>query len=166
MIFTARAEYGVRLLVALGHQADGAPLSLRHIAEAEALPFAYLEAIAAKLRRAGLIEARRGAQGGYRLARAPEDITMEEAIVALEGVVAPMACFGADAAEQDRVLCSHPAGRSERCATRYLWTRVQGGVLRALQDTTLADLVSFSARTHAEPPAPLTALPLAKELHA
>ena len=68
MIFTTKAEYGVRLLVELGRQHDGAgsptPVSLKAIAEAEALPLAYLERIVALLKKAGLVEATRGAHGG------------------------------------------------------------------------------------------------------
>src|SRR5690242_429064 len=96
MIFTTKAEYGVRLLVELGRQTEGGAggvLSLKAIAEAEGLPLAYLERIVALLRKAELVESTRGAHGGYRLARAAEDIRMDEAIVALEGSVAPMTCF-------------------------------------------------------------------------
>ncbi len=63
MIFTTKAEYGVRLLVELGRQHDGtgapSPVSLKAIAEAEALPLAYLERIVALLKKAGLVEATR-----------------------------------------------------------------------------------------------------------
>jgi Rrf2 family protein len=166
MFFTARAEYGVRLLVALGHAAAGGqPRSLKDVAEAEALPGAYLEGIAARLRRAGLVEARRGAHGGYRLTREPAEITMDEVVVALEGTLAPMACFGDDPDASARVHCSHLDGAGDPCATRYLWMRVQDGVIRTLQDVTLADLVAFSARPQTDP-APLVAPSLAKELHA
>ena len=91
MIFTTKAEYGVRLLVELGrHFEDGSPVSLKAIAEAEALPLAYLERIVALLRKADLVESTRGAHGGYRLARDPATIHMDEAVLALEGAVAPM----------------------------------------------------------------------------
>ena len=93
MIFTTKAEYGVRLLVELGRHGNGDPVSLKAIAEAEGLPLAYLERIVALLKKAGLVESTRGAHGGYRLARPPTEITMDEAVLALEGAVAPMACF-------------------------------------------------------------------------
>ncbi len=74
MIFTTKAEYGVRLLVELGrHHEDGSPVSLKAIAEAEGLPLAYLERIVALLKKAALVESTRGAHGGYRLARDPRD---------------------------------------------------------------------------------------------
>ena len=79
MIFTTKAEYGVRLLVELGRaRAEGGistPVSLKAIAERDNLPLAYLERIVALLRRAGLVESTRGAHGGYRLAREPESLT-------------------------------------------------------------------------------------------
>ena len=145
MIFTTKAEYGVRLLIQLGLQAgDGtaAPVSLKAIAEAEKLPLAYLERIAALLKRAGLVEATRGAHGGYLLAEPAEEITMDAVVLALEGAIAPMECFFDD--REGRVLCSHE-GHGHACATKLLWTRVQVGVIRSLQKTTLAELVAFAS---------------------
>lgn len=155
MIFTTKAEYGVRLLVELGRQHDGAgsptPVSLKAIAEAEALPLAYLERIVALLKKAGLVEATRGAHGGYRLTRQPAEIHMDEVVLALEGGVAPMTCFVAEDGQGaggsvSRVVCNHEADAGHGCATKLLWTRVQGGVVKALAQTTLAELVAFSNR--------------------
>jgi Rrf2 family protein len=159
MIFTTKAEYGVRLLVELGRQHDAAgvptPVSLKAIAEAEALPLAYLERIVALLKKAGLVEATRGAHGGYRLTRQPADIHMDEVVLALEGGVAPMTCFvaedGGAGGSVSRVVCNHEADSGHGCATKLLWTRVQGGVVRALAQTTLAELVAFSNRTIPNP---------------
>jgi Rrf2 family cysteine metabolism transcriptional repressor len=160
MIFTTKAEYGVRLLVELGRQHDGAgtpgggvPISLQAIAEAEALPLAYLERIVALLKKAGLVEATRGAHGGYRIMRQPAEIHMDEVVLALEGGVAPMTCFIAEdgAAAHGRVVCSHEADAGHGCATKLLWTRVQGGVVKALAQTTLAELVAFSNRETQHP---------------
>jgi Rrf2 family transcriptional regulator, cysteine metabolism repressor len=150
MIFTTKAEYGVRLLIQLGLQGREAPVSLKAVAEAEDLPLAYLERIAALLKKAGLVQATRGAHGGYVLARSPEEITMDHVVLALEGAIAPMDCFFDD--REGRVLCSHQAD-GEHCATKLLWTRVQMGVIRSLQRTTLAELVDFTAP--ASPTAPL-----------
>ena len=153
MIFTTKAEYGVRLLIQLGINGGGQPVSLKTVAAVENLPLAYLERIAALLRRAGIIEATRGAHGGYRLAKAPEDLTMDEVVLALEGAVAPMDCFLDDRA--GRVLCSHHAD-GEACSTKLLWTRVQANVLKTLADTTLAELVEFHNRQLAPPREPAT----------
>lgn len=157
MIFTTKAEYGVRLLIRLGHQSDGAPMSLKTIAAAEQLPLAYLERIAALLKRADLVASTRGAHGGYVLAQPAEEITMDRVVLALEGAIAPMECFtgGADDARtSSRVSCSHTEG--QHCATKLLWTRVQLGVIKSLQSTTLAELVAFSA---AQPVLPVEPLP-------
>lgn len=145
MIFTTKAEYGVRLLIELGRQQVVAgpvtPVALKSIAEAEDLPLAYLERIVALLKKQGLVESTRGAHGGYRLARPAEEITMDEAILALEGAIAPMDCFFDDA--EGRVMCSHVTDGGHGCGTKVLWTRVQGAVHGALQRTTLAELVAF-----------------------
>src|SRR3954447_6415249 len=153
MIFTTKAEYGVRLLIQLGRQgeaAGGRPLSLKAIAEAENLPLAYCERIAALLKKHGLVVSTRGAHGGYVLARAAEDITMDQAVLALEGAIAPMDCFLDD--HDGRVQCSHGEDGGA-CATKLLWTRVQLGVIRSLQKTTLAELIEFDSRFPAGAPA-------------
>ena len=144
MIFSSKAEYGVRLMVELGRQSPEHPTSLKAVAEAEGLPLAYLEQVVARLRKAGLVMSARGAHGGYWLARAPEEISMDEVVQALEGSIAPMECFVNEHTE--RVLCSHEPDAGRGCATKLLWTRVQGGIIRSLQQTTLADLVEFSRR--------------------
>ena len=146
MIFSSKAEYGVRLMVELGRQEQDRPVSLKVIAAAERLPLAYLEQVVARLKRAGLVRSARGAHGGYWLARPAEEITMDEVVLALEGSIAPMECF-TDTTE--RVLCSHPEHRRDEdhhCATKLLWLRVQGGIARALSGTTLAELVEFARR--------------------
>lgn len=164
MIFTTKAEYGVRLMVRLGELPGDEPVSLKTVAETERLPLAYLERIVALLRKAGLVTSTRGAHGGYRLARPASEIRMDEVIVALEGSVAPMSCFvddreGEGARDPDRVLCSHIDDSGSGCATKLLWTRVQGGVFRALQQTTLAELVTFQSPA-AAPPAAAEARPV------
>jgi len=157
MFFTTKAEYGVRLLIELGRQPGGKPVSLKAIADAENLPLAYLERIVALLKRANLVQSTRGAHGGYQLSRAAEDIAMNEVVLALEGSVAPMECFVEDDGD-GRVLCSHHNDSGRACATKLLWTRVQANVLKTLADTTLAELVEFQNRqlTPAREPATIT----------
>ncbi len=141
MIFTTKAEYGVRLLIQLGRQGGDAPVSLKAVAALENLPLAYLERIAALLKKAELVRSTRGAHGGYVLARPAEEITMDAVVLALEGAIAPMDCFVDD--REARVSCSHQTDE-EHCATKLLWTRVQMGVIKSLQRTTLAELVEFA----------------------
>ena len=146
MLFSTKAEYGVRLMVEVGRRAHRAqepePVSLTQIAEAEHLPLSYLEHLVAKLRQAGLLTSVRGAHGGYLLARPAEEIGMLEVVQALEGPIAPMECFHPD--NEGRVQCSHPDEADRTCATKLLWTRVHGGVTKALSGTTLAELVAFT----------------------
>lgn len=141
MLFSTKAEYGVRLMVELGRQPGSAPVSLSAVAESERLPLSYLEHLVAKLRNAGLVTSTRGARGGYSLAKPPGEITLDKVVEALEGQLVPMECFHED--PEGRVLCSHESD-DRACATKLLWTRVQGGVTRALAGTTLAELVEFA----------------------
>lgn len=145
MLFSTKAEYGVRLMVELGRQPGSSPISLSAVAEAERLPLSYLEHLVARLRKAGLVSSTRGAHGGYSLARPAESITLDEVVEALEGQIAPMECF--HESPEGKVLCSHEGDGDRACATKLLWTRVQNGVTKALAGTTLAELVEFSGGT-------------------
>jgi Rrf2 family transcriptional regulator, cysteine metabolism repressor len=142
MLFSTKAEYGVRLMVELGRRDGSEPVALSAIAEAEVLPLSYLEHLVAKLRDAGLVASTRGAHGGYRLGRPAEEIRMLDVVEALEGPIAPMECF--HETREGRVLCSHETDGDEACATKLLWTRVHGGISKALAGTTLAELVEFA----------------------
>ena len=162
MNFSSKAEYGVRLMVELGRQEGDQPMSLKAIAEAENLPPSYLEHVVASLKRAGLVASSRGAHGGYRLARPAEEIAMDEVVLALEGSIAPMECF--TSVPPGRVACSHEGDAASTCSTKLLWMRVQGGVMDRLAQTTLEELVLFSARS--EPLAAPAVAPVATSLPA
>jgi Rrf2 family cysteine metabolism transcriptional repressor len=142
VLFSTKAEYGVRLMVELGRQPGSEPVALSAVAEAERLPLSYLEHLVAKLRAADLVTSTRGAHGGYQLARPASEISMDAVVEALEGPIAPMECF--HEAPEGKVLCSHETDGYEACATKLLWTRVQGGVNKALSGTSLAELVEFA----------------------
>jgi Rrf2 family transcriptional regulator, cysteine metabolism repressor len=142
MMFSTRSEYGVRVMIHLGRRHGAGPVSLADVAESEKLPLAYLEQLVAKLRKAELVRSTRGAHGGYELAAAPEEITMAAVVQALEGPLAAMQCLTDPVTS--RVLCNHELDADESCATKLLWTRVQGSVSRALEQTTLAELVAFA----------------------
>jgi Rrf2 family transcriptional regulator, cysteine metabolism repressor len=157
MMFSTKAEYGVRVMVELARRAGSSPdgadsvVPLAEIAEHDGMPLAYLEHLVARLRKAGLIDSRRGSRGGYMLARPAEQITTAEIVEALEGAIAPIECIsqGPDGA----IVCSRelvpatPAGGgrvgsdSYVCPTKLLWTKVRFSIVKALEDTTLADLV-------------------------
>ena len=156
MLFSTKAEYGVRLMVELGRRAGddpagATPVALSAVAESEMLPLSYLEHLVAKLRDAGLVASVRGAHGGYRLAHPASEIAMLAVVQALEGPIAPMECFHTD--REGRVQCSHETDE-RTCATKLLWTRVQGGVTGALAGTTLEELVAFTDQDSALAVAP------------
>jgi Rrf2 family protein len=145
MMFSTKAEYGVRVMVALARHDGDAPVSLSEIADEDGLPLAYLEHLMARLRKAGLVDSRRGARGGYLLARPAGEITMAEVVEALEGSIAPIECIteGTDGI----LTCAREAAEDHRvCATKLLWTRVRGSIVRTLEDTTLSDLVQDKPR--------------------
>jgi Rrf2 family cysteine metabolism transcriptional repressor len=191
MMFSTKAEYGVRVMVALAQRAMESPtgeepvvgqgedgpgraghqnpslVSLAEIAERDGLPLAYLEHLVARLRKAGLIESRRGSRGGYMLARAPAEIKMAEVVEALEGSIAPIECIslGPDGS----IVCSRESDPAHVCPTKLLWTRVRFAIVSTLMETTLADLLvgaalpATAARTTTELPLAATA-PAAKRL--
>lgn len=171
MMFSTKAEYGVRVMVELarraGESVDGAEsvVPLAEIAEHDGMPLAYLEHLVARLRKAGLIDSRRGSRGGYLLARPAADITMAEVVEALEGSIAPIECIsqGPDGS----IVCSRESDPDHVCPTKLLWTRVRGSIVRTLKETTLADLVLTRRQTAAESiAAPLDPLPASTALSA
>jgi len=117
------------------------PLSLTEVAQKQGLSQAYLEQIAIDLRRAGLLHSKRGAQGGYYLARAPEAMTAGDVIRALEGSILPIQCV----ADQKCVPCSIENG----CSARDLWEEVRDRLVETLDSITLADLEQIHDRNQA-----------------
>jgi Rrf2 family protein len=140
MMFSTKAEYGVRVMVELARRTSDSPVPLAEIAEHDGLPLAYLEHLVARLRRAGLVDSRRGSRGGYLLARPAEEITMAEVVEALEGAIAPIECIsqGSDGS----IVCSRETSPRSPCPTKFLWTRVHASIVRTLQETTLGDLLT------------------------
>ena len=147
-MFSTKAEYGVRVMAHLAKRDGDTPIPLGTIADAEGLPLAYLEHLVQRLRKAGLVESRRGAHGGYTLAREAVDISMAEVVRALEGEIAPIECISAD--PDGGLICVREGEMGhDPCPTKLLWTRVQGSIVRTLSDMTLADLAR-PARTRPE----------------
>jgi len=144
MMFSTKAEYGVRVMVALAQRAAASPageepvVPLAEIAEHDGLPLAYLEHLVARLRKAGLVDSRRGSRGGYMLARPAGQITMAEVVEALEGSIAPIECISQN--PDGSIVCSREADPTHVCPTKLLWTRVRLAIVRTLVETTLADL--------------------------
>jgi len=139
MMFSTKAEYGVRVMVGLARRAGGEPVPLAEIAANDGLPLAYLEHLVARLRKAGLVDSRRGSRGGYMLARAADEITMAEVVQALEGAIAPIECISE--AADGSIVCSRESDTTHVCPTKLLWTRVRASIVHTLRETTLADLL-------------------------
>ncbi len=152
MMFSTKAEYGVRVMVELARRAGDDPVPLAEIAAHDGLPLAYLEHLVARLRKAGLVDSRRGSRGGYMLARPSSEITMAEVVEALEGSIAPIECISQ--AADGSIVCSRESSPEHVCPTKLLWTRVRLSIVNTLRETTLADLLI----TPAIPAAALTPL--------
>lgn len=165
MMFSTKAEYGVRVMVGLARRGDGAgapgePVPLAEIAAKDGLPLAYLEHLVARLRKAGLVDSRRGSRGGYMLARPASEITMAEVVQALEGSIAPIECISE--AADGSIVCSRESDPEHACPTKLLWTKVRASIVTTLRETTLADLTAGPrARLDVQvPAAPLQIEPL------
>jgi Rrf2 family cysteine metabolism transcriptional repressor len=103
----------------------------------------YLEQLVRALREHGLVESTRGAHGGYRLVRPPEEMRMSEIVRALEGPIAPMIC--ATEGEME-VICE----RLDGCSTKFLWAHVRDAVTAALDALTLADVLRANEANESE----------------
>jgi Rrf2 family transcriptional regulator, cysteine metabolism repressor len=136
---STKGEYGVRIMADLARHYGERPRSLTDISQAESLPLAYLEQLIKLLRESDppLVTSTRGARGGYKLTRAPRQISMGEIVRALEGPIAPMIC--ATEGEMSQV-CSLMGS----CHTKHLWTRVRDAVAQTLDSMMLAELIEDS----------------------
>jgi Rrf2 family protein len=89
MKLSAKGEYGLRAMVDLAAHPAEARVSIQEIAARQAIPHRYLEQVLLQLKRGGLLESKRGAAGGYQLAKAPDDITVADVLRAVDGEALP-----------------------------------------------------------------------------
>jgi len=87
-----KTRYALRSLLYIAEDTAGAPVQLARIAETQRVPPKYLELIMLDLKKAGLVTSTRGPRGGYRLTRAPGEITFGEIVRAMEGPIALVSC--------------------------------------------------------------------------
>ena len=132
MRISAKADYAVRAALELAAAPDEQPVKGEQLAEAQDIPLQFLEHILLELKHARLVRARRGARGGYWLARAPETITLADVIRAVEG---PLANIQDSAPES-----THYPGPAERL--RDVWVAVRANLRAVLETVTLADLIT------------------------
>ncbi|HEY2652806.1 MAG TPA: Rrf2 family transcriptional regulator [Solirubrobacteraceae bacterium] len=152
MRVTARGDYAVRAAVELA-AADGAPRKVSEIAAAQDIPPRFLENILLALRRAGIVQSRRGADGGFRLSRPPEEITVASVLRAVEGPIANV-----QGIPPDQVVYAGSAA-----ALRDVWVAVRASLRAVLEGVTVADIAA--GRLPAEV-TQLTADPEAWKTHA
>jgi Rrf2 family protein len=133
MLFTTKTEYGLRAMVALAKSKDSEPLSLSEISKKEHISQSYLEHLFAKLKADDLIVSVRGANGGYKLARTPKQISMFDIVEALEGALAIFQCNSGGG----RISTCVPG----KCLTRKIWQEVQAKTVGTLRKFTLNDLI-------------------------
>ncbi len=141
MQISAKADYGIRALIELaaaGSQGAAAPRKGDQLAAAQQLPAKFLEAILAELRQAGLLNSRRGADGGYWLARAPEDISVADVMRATDGPLASVR------GQRPEGIAYH--GPAERLSD--VWVAVRASLRDVLEQVTLADLVDGELPEH------------------
>lgn len=129
-----KLEYAIRAMIELAsHRDDGVLVPARQIAERQQIPLRFLEQQLGALSKAGLVESFRGAGGGCRLARAPEDITMTEVADAIEGQIVPVFCLEPS---------DHTCFADSRCGLQGFWGDVAKAVEKVFQETTVADLAA------------------------
>lgn len=119
MDISARTMYGLRALVTLANARSDDPMSIQAIADEEGLPAKFLEGIMADLKRGGFVRSKRGANGGYLLARPASEITLLDIIRHLDGPVAPVGLTDKTAGDAltDRQKAFHPVWKEVREAT-------------------------------------------------
>lgn len=132
MLIPMKVDYGVRTLVYLARRPEGSYTSTAEISSARHVPEPYLLHICSELQKAGMIESRRGPQGGHRLARAPEQITVTDVVKSLDYSLAPLDCV--DDADECQL--------SGTCAQRDMWGEVEQLLLRHLDSVNIADLAA------------------------
>jgi len=131
MKLSTRTRYAVRAIIELAQHDSNRPLQLKIIAQRQDISVKYLEQLMAILRSAGFVRSIRGSKGGYLLAKAPNQIKLNEVLHKLEGTVSTVECV------ENEDYCS----RSADCVSRYLWVQVEQAIEKVLEAITLQDLV-------------------------
>ncbi|MDZ7639261.1 MAG: Rrf2 family transcriptional regulator [Bryobacterales bacterium] len=122
---SVKGEYALRAVFDLAEQAPGTPIRIADIAKRQDIPQKFLELILAALKQGGFVESRRGAEGGYMLARAPELISVGEVLRFLEGAKAR----------------KRPPHTARNDPFHELWENVDGAIADILDTTNFAALV-------------------------
>jgi Rrf2 family protein len=132
MRISAKADYAVRAAIVLATSPDGRPVKAERIATAQDIPLNFLENILGELRHAGIVRSQRGAEGGFRLAKPAERVTIADVMRAVEG---PLATVRGGPPEES----SYPGPASE---LPRVWIAVRKSLRQVVEQTTLADVAT------------------------
>lgn len=132
MRFSVKSEYAVIAVLDMALNADKGPIHVRAIASRQAIPVKFLEQVMASLKKAGLIESIRGAQGGYVLSRDPKTINIAQIVEAIEGPITPMDYTGGT--HEYRYL--HMNGY----VVKEVWEDVRKAIIDVLSRVSIEDL--------------------------
>lgn len=133
-MLTNRAKYAIKALLHLARHEGEGPVSAAVIAEAEHVPFKFLEGILIQLRNAGLVASKLGKGGGHFINRDPAEITLLTVVRTVDGPVAPLQCLSQTAYRR----CDD-CDDEKKCATRRLLAPVHDAQLEHLERITIAD---------------------------
>jgi len=134
MKISTKGRYAVRVMLDLAANNTGEYIKVKHISERQQISDKYLEQIIGVLNKAGFVKSIRGAQGGYKLARAPKDYTVGEILRLTEGSLAPVACLDTP---DGTVECE----RCDTCETLEVWKKLAEAINGVVDNVTLADLL-------------------------
>ena len=129
MMISTKGRYALRMMLDLAEREE--LVSLKELAERQGISMKYLEAIAALLNRAGLVQSQRGKDGGYRLARPADQISAAEILRCTEGTLAPVNCSS---------LEGTPCARAGECRSLPLWQALDRKIEDFLSGITLEDV--------------------------
>jgi Rrf2 family transcriptional regulator, iron-sulfur cluster assembly transcription factor len=136
MRLTTKGRFAVTAMIDVAMHGTKAPVTLAGVSQRQKISLSYLEQLFGKLRRHGLVESVRGPGGGYRLARAPEAISVAEVIVAVDEPIDATQCAGRESCKDD----------GKRCMTHELWANLNAHIFTFLRSVTLAELVAQQHR--------------------
>ena len=132
MKVTAKADYAVRAAVELAGAGAQAPRKVDDVAKAQDIPLSFLENILTQLRSAGVVRSQRGPDGGYWLARPPEEITLAQVIRAVEG---PLVGVRGQRPEEIEY-------RGSAAPLQQVWIALRANLRGVLERVTVADVAS------------------------
>ena len=140
MRISTKGRYALRLMLDLAMNHGGGFIPLKAVAQRQEISDKYLEQIIHRLNREGLVESARGAQGGYRLARRPDDYSVGEILRAVEGSAAPVSCLD----------CNMTCDKFDSCLTIGLYKKIQDAIDGVVDHTSLADIINEYRAKHTE----------------